>query len=336
MKGRWYGRGAELLGQRRGHCAGVRSAATGARSRQPASFCANGAARTASEPTERARSGTRVCTTSRFRRRNRFRSWRCRAATRGSSRRTKQPSPKRLRELESLAATRVRQGGANADRVTGNLALAVYHHDTSRELDPQLHTHAVAANLTWDGTEGRWKALQASGIYERRAYLTEIYRNALAREVRALGYEIENQRDSKGRDCGFEIRGRPRRNCWRSSASGAASAMLRSAPSWRRTGASPATTRSPFWFANRAPTSSIEISHGGVALASAAATYYGGESSARQLRRVAAARGSSGGIARTLAAIRRGAHLRARFRCSGSRNADGSSASWAGTNRAAN
>jgi conjugative relaxase-like TrwC/TraI family protein len=58
----------------------------------------------------------------------------------------------------------VRQDGANADRTTGNLAIAIYHHDTSRELDPQLHTHAVATNLTYDGTEGRWKALQASGI----------------------------------------------------------------------------------------------------------------------------------------------------------------------------
>ena len=54
----------------------------------------------------------------------------------------------------------------------GNLVLAVYHHDTSRELDPQPHTHAVAANLTYDGVEGRWKALQASDIYEQRAYLT--------------------------------------------------------------------------------------------------------------------------------------------------------------------
>ena len=50
-----------------------------------------------------------------------------------------------LQELEDHAATRVRQDGANADRATGNLAIAVYHHDTSRELDPQLHTHAVAA-----------------------------------------------------------------------------------------------------------------------------------------------------------------------------------------------
>jgi len=112
-----------------------------------------------------------------------------------------------LKELESLASVRVRKDGANEDRTTGNLILAVYHHDTSRELDPQLHTHAVAANLSYDGTEARWKALQASGIYERSAYLTEVYRNVLAREVRALGYEIENQRDAKGRDSGFEILG---------------------------------------------------------------------------------------------------------------------------------
>jgi conjugative relaxase-like TrwC/TraI family protein len=112
-----------------------------------------------------------------------------------------------LKETETYAASRVRQGGANENRSTGNLVLAVYHHDTSRELDPQLHTHAVAANLTFDGAEGRWKALQASDIYERRAYLSEVYRNALARQVRTLGYEIENQRGARGRDAGFEIRG---------------------------------------------------------------------------------------------------------------------------------
>jgi conjugative relaxase-like TrwC/TraI family protein len=112
-----------------------------------------------------------------------------------------------LKEAETYAASRVRQAGANEDRPTGNLALAVYHHDASRELDPQLHTHAVAANLTFDGAEGRWKALQASDIYERRAYLSEVYRNSLARKVQALGYEIENQRDARSRDLGFEIRG---------------------------------------------------------------------------------------------------------------------------------
>ena len=112
-----------------------------------------------------------------------------------------------LAEAENYAATRVRMDGANEDRTTGNWVIATYRHDASRELDPQLHTHAVAANLTYDGVEGRWKALQASGLYERRAYLTEVYRNVLAREVRSLGYEIEPHRDSKGRDYGFEIRG---------------------------------------------------------------------------------------------------------------------------------
>ena len=50
-----------------------------------------------------------------------------------------------LQELEAHAGVRVRKGGANENRTTGNLVLAVYHHDTSRELDPQIHTHAVAS-----------------------------------------------------------------------------------------------------------------------------------------------------------------------------------------------
>lgn len=112
-----------------------------------------------------------------------------------------------LAEAERYSATRVRLNGANDNRITGNLIAATYRHDTSRELDPQLHTHAVTVNLTYDGVEGRWKALQASDLYERRAYLTEVYRNTLAHEVRSLGYNIEQKRDSRGRDYGFEIRG---------------------------------------------------------------------------------------------------------------------------------
>jgi conjugative relaxase-like TrwC/TraI family protein len=108
-----------------------------------------------------------------------------------------------LTELEHRAASRVRRDQANDNRTTGNLVLSVYHHDTSRELDPQLHTHAVAANLTYDGAEGRWKALQASDIYEQRAYLTEVYRNALAREVRSLGYEIGGPAQFQGQEPGF-------------------------------------------------------------------------------------------------------------------------------------
>jgi len=112
-----------------------------------------------------------------------------------------------LAVVESLAASRVRVAGANEDRATGNLIIAAYRHDTSRELDPQIHTHCVAANITFDSAEQRWKALQASGIYRRRAFVSEVYRNALAREVRQLGYEVVDRHDAKGKDLGFEIAG---------------------------------------------------------------------------------------------------------------------------------
>ncbi len=111
-------------------------------------------------------------------------------------------------EMERLSATRVRQHGADENRATGNLVIAAYQHDTSRELDPQIHTHLVAANLTYDTVENRWKALQASDIYEQRAYLTEVYRNALARSVNELGYQTMDRFD-KGRERGFEIVGIP-------------------------------------------------------------------------------------------------------------------------------
>jgi conjugative relaxase-like TrwC/TraI family protein len=159
-----------------------------------------------------------------------------------------------LTELETYAQTRVRQDGANEDRSTGNLVLAVYQHDTSRELDPQLHTHAVAANLNYDGTEGRWKALQASEIYDCRAYLTEVYRNALAREVRRLGYEIVDRRDCRGRT-GDSRSGVFRRSCSKTSASGAHNATGRLRSSCNKPGASRPITRWPSWCGNRGPTS---------------------------------------------------------------------------------
>jgi conjugative relaxase-like TrwC/TraI family protein len=109
-------------------------------------------------------------------------------------------------EMESLAGARIRRLGANDTRVTSNLVIARYDHDTSRELDPQIHSHFVAGNLTYDGVESKWKALQASAIYEQREYLTEVYRNALAREVTNLGYQIED-RFEHGKDRGFGIAG---------------------------------------------------------------------------------------------------------------------------------
>ena len=63
----------------------------------------------------------------------------------------------------------------------------------------------------WKAT---WKALQPSEIYEQREYLTEVYRNALAREVTRLGYQIED-RFEHGKDRGFGIAGIPGMRHWR-------------------------------------------------------------------------------------------------------------------------
>jgi conjugative relaxase-like TrwC/TraI family protein len=97
---------------------------------------------------------------------------------------------KTLAEMERAAATRVRARNQDSDRITGNLIVGRYNHLDSRRLDPQLHTHCAAANMTWDQEEKKWKALQAGGIYARSGFLTEVYRNELAHELGPLGYEM--------------------------------------------------------------------------------------------------------------------------------------------------
>jgi conjugative relaxase-like TrwC/TraI family protein len=94
-----------------------------------------------------------------------------------------------LRELEQFAATRIRKGGIQEqDRVTGNLVGAAFVHTTSRALDPQLHTHFVLFNATWDAKEKRWKALQTGDMFGALNYGTEVYRNELAKRLHQLGY----------------------------------------------------------------------------------------------------------------------------------------------------
>src|SRR5437868_8951718 len=48
-----------------------------------------------------------------------------------------------MHELEKFAESRVRKSGQNGERATGNIVGAAFRHDTSRELDPHLHTHCV-------------------------------------------------------------------------------------------------------------------------------------------------------------------------------------------------
>src|SRR5471032_93636 len=106
-------------------------------------------------------------------------------------------------ELEKYAATRVRKSGQFGDRQTGNIIGASFQHDTSRELDPHLHTHCVVINATFDPAENRWKALEASGMYRAQKFAENHYYHELAKGLRLLGYHLENN----ARD--FEIKGVP-------------------------------------------------------------------------------------------------------------------------------
>ena len=98
-----------------------------------------------------------------------------------------------LREFETFATTRVRMGKANIDRSTGNFTAALFTHDTSRALDPHLHTHCIVFNATFDAVENRWKALQNFELLQARKFAENLYYHELARKLRGFGYEIRNQ-----------------------------------------------------------------------------------------------------------------------------------------------
>lgn len=106
-----------------------------------------------------------------------------------------------LKELEQFAGARIRKDGADNDRTTGNVVGAAFTHNSSRALDPQLHTHFVLFNCTFDSKERRWKALQTSAMFDAIKYGTEVYRNELANRLHGIGYEIQKSSN------GFQIKG---------------------------------------------------------------------------------------------------------------------------------
>ena len=108
-------------------------------------------------------------------------------------------------ELEKLAGYRL-EGGRGGTKITGNLVAAAFTHDASRELDAQLHTHLVCANATFDTATGKWYALENSEMFAAINLAGRVYQAELARQVRALGYEIEEDRVN-GRVQGFNIAG---------------------------------------------------------------------------------------------------------------------------------
>ncbi len=100
------------------------------------------------------------------------------------------------------AQTRVTKNRVSNIEETENLTVAQFHHETSRELDPQLHTHCVAINAT-KCADGKWRTLYNDVLYAKDFELAagNFYKASLARRVQDLGYELQLQPE------GFELAG---------------------------------------------------------------------------------------------------------------------------------
>ncbi len=102
---------------------------------------------------------------------------------------------------ERYASTRIREDGERKAVRTGNLIVGQFHHDSSREKDPQLHTHAVVINGT-RSSDGKWYSLRNDEIFSNQKLLGTIYQNELANRAQKLGYEIEQRENGQ-----FELKG---------------------------------------------------------------------------------------------------------------------------------
>ncbi len=110
-----------------------------------------------------------------------------------------------MEDIEVEAKARVRQGGKNEDRLTGNLVWGEFTHFTARPEDgvpdPHLHAHCFVFNGTFDPEENRWKAAQFGDIKRDAPYFEAVFHSRLARRLEELG--LDTQRTATG----WELRG---------------------------------------------------------------------------------------------------------------------------------
>ncbi len=90
------------------------------------------------------------------------------------------------------------------------MAAATFRHVASRNLDPQLHTHAVIANVTRDA-DGRWRSVDPVALRRNARLIGAYYRDRLARNLIARGYSIVPA--MAGRIPSFDIAGLGRELC---------------------------------------------------------------------------------------------------------------------------
>ena len=119
--------------------------------------------------------------------------------------------------LRHCAYTRIRNPRSQSDAtdrrageievLPADISAAMFQHGTSRDNDPQLHTHCVIFNAARTHRDGRYRALHQHPAYSWMKAAGAVYRNALAWSLRErLGIRMEQY----GRDGEFtRIAGMP-------------------------------------------------------------------------------------------------------------------------------
>jgi len=95
-----------------------------------------------------------------------------------------------------LVGARVTEAGETRFEATGNVVAGRFAHTTSRDLDPQTHTHLVIANATMTES-GHWRSISNEKIYENQKLLGQIYDSELAANLRDKGYRLEATPDGR-------------------------------------------------------------------------------------------------------------------------------------------
>lgn len=120
-----------------------------------------------------------------------------------------------MQKTEKEAMTRVRKGGKQTNRKTGNIAFSSFYHPGTRPAkddnlpDPHAHIHNYVYNVTWDKAERQWKALKLEFVDKPK--MERAFHKRLAKNLRKLGY------DARFRGGVFELRGFDQETCDRFS-----------------------------------------------------------------------------------------------------------------------
>lgn len=112
---------------------------------------------------------------------------------------------KSLDWLESQMTTRRGAGGKH--HLPAKMLLARFNHGTTREGDPQLHTHCVAFNIAV-AEDDKTSTLDGRQLYINKMTAGALYRAELAKQLQQqLGLNLRLTQNRSGRTDGFEIAG---------------------------------------------------------------------------------------------------------------------------------